>query len=233
MKFLKLSIIIPVFNERNTVTSVVEKVMAQDVPLDKEIIIVNDGSTDGSGEIIRVLEQRYAGKIKSLHTESMQGKGSAIRSALPLCGGDIILIQDSDLEYDIGDYPALLQPLLDSKADVVFGSRFKGSIKNMRTANWVVNKLLTFTANLLYRANLTDEATCYKVFQAGAIKKMNLTCRRFEFCPEVVAKIAKMKLRLVEVPVTYVARTPAEGKKIRWPDAFIAFWTLLKYRFCD
>ena len=159
------------------------------------------------------------------------GKGTAIRIGLAKATGDVILIQDGDLEYDPNDYADIVQPILDGRADVVYGSRFLGNPAGMMKLNWIANRILTLTANILYQARLTDEATAYKAFRTGVLRSMKLECRRFEFCPEVTAKVRRMGYRIHEVPVSYNARGIDEGKKIRASDGFEALWTLIRYRF--
>ena len=224
---MKLSVIIPAFNERDTIEAILQKVEAVD--LDKEIIVVDDGSTDGTREIL----DRWPGPLRVIHHERCRGKGAGIRTGLAAATGDIIIIQDADVEYDPNEYPQLVAPIVEGKAEVVYGSRFRGTIRNMRFPNRVINRLLAWMANALYRAGITDEATCYKVFRADIIKSIPLRCERFEFCPEVTAKVRKRGVRIYEVPITYVGRSVAEGKKINWKDGVSAIWTLLKYRFVD
>jgi glycosyltransferase involved in cell wall biosynthesis len=160
-----------------------------------------------------------------------EGKGAAIRTGLELATGDIVVIQDADLEYDPAQLPEVVAPIVRGEADVVYGSRFRGSITGMRLANRVANRLLTWAANLLYGAGITDEATCYKAFRADLIRALPLRCRRFEFCPEVTARVRRRGVRIYEVPIRYAGRTAAGGKKIRWTDGLSALWTLVRYRF--
>ncbi len=229
----RLSILIPVYNEEKTLKFVIDNVL--DVPLDhlnveKEVIVVDDGSYDDTKEILSHFDS-----IIVISHYINQGKGSAIRTALNHATGDIILIQDADLEYDPGEYAALIQPILDNKTSVVYGSRFlkKKYPKRMNVLNFLGNKLLTWMTKILYFINITDEATCYKVFSADVIKSIKLTCQEFEFCPEVTAKLAKKKIPICEVPISYSARTLAEGKKIGLTDALQAIKTLLKFRFVN
>lgn len=226
---MKLSVIIPCFNEVENIARVLSAVEAVDLP--KEIILVDDGSTDGSTEVVEECgkDKRVIAHISS----SNFGKGAAIRTALEYVTGDIVVIQDADLEYDPSQIPALIQPIVDGKADVVYGSRFRGSISGMKLANRIANRLLVWSANLLYRAGITDEATCYKAFRTEMLQSLNLKCVRFEFCPEVTAKVCKRGVRIVEVPIDYVGRTTLQGKKIKLRDAFEAIWTLVKYKFVD
>lgn len=226
---MKLSVIIPFFNEAQHIIEVLDAVCAVDIP--KEIIVVDDGSTDQSAAIVA----EYCKKQPIVLHKSIQnfGKGTAIRIGLQYVTGDIVIIQDADLEYDPQQYPKMIAPILEGKADVVYGSRFRGSITGMKLANRIANRILAWTANLLYRAGITDEATCYKAFRTDLIKSVPLNCTRFEFCPEVTAKLRKRGITIYEVPITYVGRSTAEGKKIRWTDAFSAMWTLIKYRFKD
>ncbi|MEA3345058.1 MAG: glycosyltransferase family 2 protein [Chloroflexota bacterium] len=228
---MKLSVIIPVYNEQATIREVIELVSAVELEgVEREIIVMDDGSVDGTGDILR----DFADRGVIVHTfASNVGKGTALRKGIEIATGDVILIQDADLEYDPQDYPALLEPILKGGANVVYGSRFKGRMEGMRTANWIGNKVFAFLANLLYGAGITDEATAYKVFKAEVIKGLHIRAHRFEFCPEVTAKLAKRGYRIHEVPIHYKGRSSEEGKKIGWRDGLIAIWTLLKYRFVD
>ncbi|RJQ33532.1 MAG: glycosyltransferase family 2 protein [Actinobacteria bacterium] len=230
---MKLSIVIPVYNEQNTIKEVLEKIEAVKLQpdIEKEIIVVDDGSSDMTSEILKKFNDD---KIYRIHNAVLNfGKGTATRIGIKYAKGDIILIQDADLEYDPNDYPALIAPIISNKAEIVYGSRFLGKTENMTKANLLANKILTFTANLLYRANISDEATCYKVFHKRALDDIELKCKRFEFCPEVTAKVRKKGYKIAEVPISYRARNTSEGKKIRWQDGFVAIWTLIKYRFVD
>ena len=228
---MKLSVIIPVLNEKETLSGVLDGVLAVEAGCEKEIIIVDDGSTDGSTEIIKKYSEKKPKLIKTIYRGKPGGKGNAIREAVPLVTGDIIIIQDADHEYDIADYPALVKPLINNEADVVFGSRFLGSIENMKPQYMLANKILTLTANLLYGIKITDEATAYKLAKADVFRRFKLESKRFEFCPEFVAKTARTGCRIAEVPVKYRSRTLKEGKKIKLRDAFEAVVTLFKYRF--
>ena len=224
---MKVSVIIPVYNERGTVSETIARVRAS--PVEKEIIVVDDASTDETAEIVSSL----AGDDLTLIRQARnQGKGAAIRRGLEAVTGDVVIIQDADLEYDPADYPALIAPIAASEATVVYGTRaprFEGMRWPHRAFNWLAAAL----ANLLYRAGITDEATCYKVFRAEVIRDIPLKCERFEFCPEVTAKVRKRGIKIVEVPVSYHARSVDAGKKIRWWDGVVALWTLVKYRFKD
>jgi len=226
---VKLSIIIPVYNEKANIAAVIDAVKTVDLP--KEIIVVDDGSTDGTSEI---LESYKDDETIRIHSSVLNfGKGTAIRVGLKYVTGDIVVIQDADLEYDPQQIPELIKPIAEDKADVVYGSRFKGSIKGMKFANWLANRILVIAANVLYRAGISDEATCYKAFRADIIKSLQLKCTRFEFCPEVTAKVRKRGIPIHEIPIHYTGRTVAEGKKVTWKDGFEAIWVLIKYRFKD
>jgi glycosyltransferase involved in cell wall biosynthesis len=228
---MKLTVIIPVLNEKDTIKDVADEVISVKIPMEKEIIIVDDGSSDGSTEIIRAIEKESHGVIRAIYKKKSGGKGAAIIDAVNKITGDVVMIQDADHEYAISDYTELIKPFLSDKADVVIGSRFKGSISNMKFENRIANMLLTFTANMLYGIHITDEATAYKLFKSTVFRKFKLESKRFEFCPEVVAKSAVLKCKISEVPVSYSARTVKEGKKIKWFDLVAALWALLRFRF--
>lgn len=225
---MKLSIIIPVFNEEKTIREIIKRVRETDKDIDKEILIVDDGSTDGTTEIVK--------KIKSKDTKVYfhkinQGKGKAIKTALKHVSGDYVLIQDADLEYDPDDYEKLLKPILKGKAEVVYGSRFTGEHRNLLFWHWVANRLLCFLTNFLYGTTLSDMETGYKVFKTSILKSIAFKAERFDFEPEITARILKSKMYIYEVPISYAGRDYSEGKKITSWDGLIAFWTILRYRF--
>lgn len=226
-----LSIVIPVYNERDLLPQVLQRVEAQPLPggLTREIIIVDDGSTDGTRDILRGLMDERPDYIIHFH-EQNQGKGGGVRTGLKLATGDIVLIQDADLEYDPRDYPQLLTPILENKADTVFGSRFIGDSRRVLYF-WhsVANKMLTMLSNMLSNLNLTDMECCYKVFTREVADRLNIIEPRFGLEPEITAKVAKLKARLYEVPVSYAGRTYEEGKKITWKDGVSALRCILKY----
>ena len=225
---MKLSVIMPVYNERNTLRQAVEKVLA--VGLETELICVDDGSTDGSREILEQLQQEYPEIHVVLQPRNI-GKGAALRRGIQEATGDFVIIQDADLEYDPGEYPTVLGPLIEGKADVVYGSRFLSGRPHRVLYFWhsVGNRLLTLLSNALTDLNLSDMETCYKAFRREVIQSMVLLEDRFGFEPEITAKIAKRRLRIYEVGISYSGRTYEEGKKIGWKDGFRALWCLLKY----
>jgi glycosyltransferase involved in cell wall biosynthesis len=229
---LTLTVIIPCYNEVTSIEPVLKRVMA--VGLAKEILIVDDGSTDGTREVLARLEAEQLEGVRIIYHEHNQGKGAALVTGFKQATGDIILIQDADFEYDPREYPLLLRPIQEGIATVVYGSRFLGGPrKAMNFWNMVANKILTLATNILYNAILSDMETCYKVFRAEVGKSMTIHARGFEFEPEFTAKVLKRGIRVYEVPISYNGREWSEGKKIKWTDAPIALWTLLKYRFVD
>ncbi len=229
MRMMKrLSIIIPVYNEKDTIREIIERVKAVDI--EKEIILVDDFSTDGSREILKGLAAK--GERVFFHERNM-GKGAALRTGFAHVTGDYCIVQDADLEYDPEDYHRLIAPVLKGKAVVVYGSRFTGEHRNMFFHHWVGNKFLTLVTNLLYNTTISDMETCYKLFRSDIIKSVNIKSNRFNFEPEITAKVLKKGFRIYEVPISYAGREFSEGKKITWRDGFSALWTLLKYRFVD
>jgi len=228
---VKVSIIIPVYNEFSALPEVINRVLNARLPegCTREVIVVDDGSNDGTTFLVNA----YAGQGMLISHSTLQngGKGTAIRTGLELASGDVILIQDGDMEYDPKDYVSLVAPIVNEHADVVYGSRFHGHVMEMPVWSLIANTILTFLANSLYAAHITDEATAYKAFRTEVLRSLSLQCRRFEFCPEVTAKLRRLGYRIHEVPISYRARRIAEGKKIRARDGVHAVWTLLKYRF--
>ncbi len=231
----KLSILIPVYNELNTLIPVLETVsQADSCGLEKELIVVDDGSTDGTRAIMETLDgAKYNAKI--YFHEHNQGKGAALRTAQGYATGEIVLIQDADLEYSPKEYPELLRPILDGKADVVYGSRLSGGkvTRAFHFYHYLGNKFLTLLTNVLYNCTITDMETCYKVFKADVFKKVQIKSNRFDFEPEITAKILKQKVRIYELPISYFGRDYSEGKKITWLDGFGAIWALVRFRFTD
>lgn len=229
---MKLSIIIPVYNEVGTVDQILDRVSAIDVGLEKELVVVDDGSADGTRGELEKLREKYPA-MRLLFHEVNRGKGAALRTGLTNASGDILLIQDADLEYDPRDYHVLLAPLLEGAADVVYGSRFAGGGAHRVLYFWhmVGNKFITLLSNMMTNLNLTDVEVCYKVFRREVIHSLTLVEDRFGFEIEVTAKIAKGNWRIYEVPVSYHGRAYAEGKKITWKDGVRALWCILKYRF--
>ncbi len=229
-EYRKLSVIVPVFDERNTVVEIVRRMRAVELPVDLEIVLVDDGSTDGTSD---VLTQLADSTVRVITHQVNRGKGAAIRSGLEHINGDLVLVQDADLEYDPEDWPKLLNPMLRGKAVVVYGSRFTGERRNMLFLHWVGNRLLSLVTNVLYNTTLSDMETCYKLFDRSVLDAIQLRSQRFEFEPEVTAKILRRGIRIYEVPISYTGREVNEGKKITWRDGIVALWTLVKYRFVD
>jgi glycosyltransferase involved in cell wall biosynthesis len=225
---IKLSVIMPVYNEKATLNEIISRV--ERLPIEKEIILVDDGSTDGSREILSEFPSERA---KVILQDKNLGKGAAIRAALPSVTGDVVVIQDADLEYDPNDFFKLLKPIEDGKADIVYGSRFTGERRNMHFWHWVGNRFLTLVTNIMFDTTLSDMETCYKMFRSEIVKPIPLRSYRFEFEVEITAKVLKRGHRIYEVPISYAGREFHEGKKITWRDGITALWNLFRYRFFD
>ncbi|MGA8371317.1 MAG: glycosyltransferase family 2 protein [Acidimicrobiales bacterium] len=223
-----LTVIVPVFNERSTVGEIIRRIRAVDIPLTVDVIAVDDGSSDGSDKVLAAVEDST---VRVLSHPVNRGKGAAIRSALKVARGDLILIQDADLEYDPEDWPRMLDPILRGKARVVYGSRFTGERKNMLPLHWIGNRFLSLVTNVLYSSTLSDMETCYKLFDRQAIAGITVQSDRFDFEPEITAKVLRRGFRIYEVPISYAGRESTEGKKITWRDGIGALKALVKYRF--
>jgi glycosyltransferase involved in cell wall biosynthesis len=231
---MKLSIIIPVYNEARTIDQLLARVDEVNVGMEKEIVVVDDGSTDGTRDVLPTLKSRFPAMNLIFH-EVNQGKGAALRTGLTSATGDIMLIQDADLEYDPRDYHTLLAPILEGRADVVYGSRFIGGGAHRVLYFWhmIGNRVITLFSNMMTNLNFTDVEVCYKVFRREVMKTIQIKENRFGFEIEVTAKVAKGKWRIYEVPVSYYGRPYSEGKKITWKDGFRAMWCIIKYRFVN
>jgi glycosyltransferase involved in cell wall biosynthesis len=227
---MKLSVVIPCYNEAKTIRTIVDRVRAAPIA-NKEIIIVDDCSRDGTRDLLRTQIAPLVDKI--IYHEVNQGKGAALRTGFQAATGDAVIVQDADLEYDPNEYPKLLQPIIEGRADVVFGSRFQGGQPHRVVYFWhmVGNKLLTLLSNMATNLNLTDMETCYKVFRRDVLQKITIEENRFGFEPEITAKVSKLDVVIYEVGIGYYGRTYAEGKKIGWRDGFRALWAIFKYNF--
>jgi glycosyltransferase involved in cell wall biosynthesis len=223
-----LSVIVPVFNERSTVAEVIRRIRAVELPLDIEVIVVDDGSSDGTDKVLAAMGDST---VRVISHARNQGKGAAVRTGLAAVRGDLVLIQDADLEYDPADWPKLMQPILRGKAHVVYGSRFTGERKNMMPLHWMGNRFLSLVTNLLYSSTLSDMETCYKLFDARALEGITIQSDKFDFEPEITAKVLRRGYRIYEVPISYAGREADEGKKITWRDGFGALKALVKFRF--
>lgn len=223
-----LSVVVPVFNERNTVAEIIRRIRSVELPVRLEVVVVDDGSSDGSDKVLSALQDST---VRVLRHPANRGKGAAVRTGIAASKGDLVLIQDADLEYDPDDWPSLLAPVLKGKARVVYGSRFTGERKNMLPSHWVGNRLLTLVTNLLYKSTLSDMETCYKLFDRTVLDRIVIESDRFEFEPEITAKVLMLGERIYEVPISYAGREISEGKKITWRDGLGALKTLVRYRF--
>jgi glycosyltransferase involved in cell wall biosynthesis len=226
---MKLSVIIPVYNEKNTVEEIILRL--QKVNLEKELIVVDDGSFDGTTQILRRVESKYYPPIKIIYHRKNSGKGAAIRSALKHVTGKIVIIQDADLEYNPLEYPKLIQPIIEGKTEVVYGVRPRKRIEGAPLLFYLGGKIMTYLTNLIYQTKIEDQATGYKIFETSLLKRLNLKSNRFEFCSEVTAKLFRLGYKIWEVPINVKPRGLKEGKKIRPKDGLVGAWTLIKYRF--
>jgi len=231
-KIRKLSVIVPVYNERNTVVEVLRRMRAVELPdgIEREIIVIDDGSTDGTRDVLRQLGDST---VRILMHEGNRGKGASVRTGLALATGEYVLIQDADLEYDPDDWPRLIAPVIRGRARVVYGSRFTGERRNMLLLHWIGNRMLSLVTNVLFNSTLSDMETCYKLVDRTLLNDLALRSEHFDIEPEITAKILKRGIRIYEVPISYMGRELDEGKKITWRDGFAALWTLVKFRFGD
>ena len=223
-----LSVIVPVYNERVTVAEVMRRIRAVDVPVGVEVIVVDDGSSDGTDKVLTALADST---VRVITHPVNKGKGAAVRSGMAAARGDLLLIQDADLEYDPEDWPRLLEPILRGKARVVYGSRFTGERMNMLPLHWIGNRFLSLMTNLLYSSTMSDMETCYKLFDRQVLEGITIESDKFDFEPEITAKVLRRGFRIYEVPISYAGRELSEGKKITWRDGIGALRALIKYRF--
>jgi len=227
---MKLSIIMPFYNEKATLSKIINSVLNLDLNL--EIIAINDGSTDGSEKLVETL-CKTDGRLALFHHKNNMGKGAAIRTGIPHCTGDIITIQDADLETNPQNLIYLIKPIVEKETKVLYGSRVLGYKGKTNSVYYYGGRLVTLICNLLYNQRLTDEATCYKLFDAALLKSIPLNCMGFEFCPEVTAKVSKRGIKIKELPMDYYPRSKKDGKKLSWTDGLVAVWVLIKYRFVN
>jgi glycosyltransferase involved in cell wall biosynthesis len=223
-----LSVIVPVFNERTTVAEVIRRIRAVSLPVDVEVVVVDDGSSDGTDKVLAALGDST---VRVINHPRNRGKGAAIRTGMEAVRGDLVLVQDADLEYDPADWSKLLEPILRGKARVVYGSRFTGERKNMMPLHWMGNRFLSLITNILYSTTLSDMETCYKLFDRRVLEGITIESDKFDFEPEITAKVLRRGFRIYEVPISYAGREADEGKKITWRDGFGAIKALVKYRF--
>jgi len=226
--YAKLSVIVPVYNERNTIAESVRRARDVELPIDHEVIIVDDGSDDGTSDIIKQLEDST---VRVVYQQENSGKGAALRLGFDEANGDLIVCHDADLEYDPRDWVTMLRPLLEGDANVVYGSRFTGERRNMMYWHWLGNRFLSLVTNVLYNTTVSDMETCYKMVDATVLNALRLTADKFDIEPEVTAKLLRTGNRIYEVPIRYMGREFDEGKKISWMDGIPALWTLVKWRF--
>lgn len=232
MKIQKLSIVIPVYNEKATVKLLLEKVQAVDLtPIQREIILVDDGSTDGSQDVLREIQARNDPMVKVVFKETNSGKGATLKEGFKHTTGDYVIVQDADLEYEPKDYKKLIRALDEENVEVVYGSRFSGNYEDMSNLHYFGNKILTMITNVLFGVLLTDMETCYKLMPGEFVRAVEIVSPRFNFEPEITAKILKKGMKIREVPISYKGRTHSEGKKITWRDGLVALFTLIKFRF--
>ena len=222
-----LSVIVPVFNERNTVAEIVRRMRRVELPVNREIILVDDGSSDGTEKILAALEDST---VRLLRHPTNRGKGSAVRTGLAHARGDLVLIQDADLEYDPDEWPKLLRPVLKGRAEVVYGSRFRGEHQSMNVPSWLGNRFLTLATNVLYNTSLSDMECGYKLFERRVLDEITIESDGFDFEPEITAKVLRNGRTIYEVPVSYAGRASDQGRKFSWADGVRAFGTLLRYR---
>ena len=227
-RYRTLSVIVPVFNERNTVAEILRRMRRVELPVDLEVVVVDDASSDGTDKVLDTLEDST---VRVVRHPVNRGKGAAVRTGLGYARGDLVLVQDADLEYDPEDWPRLLAPILKGKARVVYGSRFTGERKNMLFLHWVGNRFLSLVTNVLYNTTLSDMETCYKLFDRQVLEGITITSERFDFEPEITAKVLRRGHRIYEVPISYSGREFHEGKKITWRDGIRALTTLVRERF--
>ena len=235
MNFKKLSVVIPVYNEIDTIDEILKQVKEVDVGMEKEIVLIDDFSTDGTRKRLQEIEkEEVENNVKVFYHEKNRGKGAALRTGFQHVTGDITLIQDADLEYNPREYPKLLEPILDGRADVVYGSRFLGGPHRVLFFwHYTANRFLTFLSNMFTNLNLTDMETCYKVFKTSLLKEIPLKCDRFGFEPEITAKVPKRKYKIYETPISYSGRDYSEGKKINWKDGVAALFHIIRFRIKD